>query len=64
MGLGAVNDCGLLLSCAFELLELYFGNEDIYSDLAKIINGVCPKIVIILHLKLDSNYYKRKFCFR
>ncbi|XP_035435279.2 uncharacterized protein LOC118266038 [Spodoptera frugiperda] len=60
MGLGAVNDCGLLLSCAFELLELYFGNEEIYSDLAKIINGTVFEICIGQHLDCSYGYSKEK----
>ncbi|KAH9632612.1 hypothetical protein HF086_001855 [Spodoptera exigua] len=60
VGLGAVNDCGLLLSCAFELLEIYFGNEQIYSDLVKITNQTVIQMCIGQHLDCLYVYRKEK----
>ncbi|CAH1640240.1 unnamed protein product [Spodoptera littoralis] len=60
VGLGAVNDCGLLLACAFELLELYFGKEKIYGDLVKITHGTVFQICIGQHLDCLYGYSKEK----
>ncbi|XP_022837545.1 farnesyl pyrophosphate synthase 2-like [Spodoptera litura] len=60
VGLGAVNDCGLLLACAFELLELYFGKEKKYGDLVKITNGTVFQICIGQHIDCLYGYSKEK----
>ncbi|KAH9632604.1 hypothetical protein HF086_001847 [Spodoptera exigua] len=60
VGLGAVNDCGLLLTCAVEVMDLYFGKEPIFSDLIKTTNRMLLQTSIGQYLDCSSGYSKEK----
>ncbi|KAH9639044.1 hypothetical protein HF086_003575, partial [Spodoptera exigua] len=51
VGMGALNDSGLIFTSAFEILEQNFGDDPLYGDLVRICNG---------HLDFASNYRKEK----
>ncbi|XP_035435349.2 uncharacterized protein LOC118266086 [Spodoptera frugiperda] len=60
VGLGAVNDCGVLLTCAVEVMDLYFGKEPFFPDLIKITNGTLLQTSVGQYLDCSSGYNKKK----
>ncbi|XP_022815155.1 farnesyl pyrophosphate synthase 2-like [Spodoptera litura] len=60
VGLGAVNDCGILLACAVEVMDLYFGKEAMFADLIKITNGTLLQTSVGQYLDCSSGYTKEK----
>ncbi|XP_035435595.2 uncharacterized protein LOC118266300 [Spodoptera frugiperda] len=60
VGRGAVNDCGVLLTCAVEVLDIYFGKEPIFPDLVKLTSGTVLHTGIGQYLDCASDYTKEK----
>ncbi|XP_022817224.1 farnesyl pyrophosphate synthase 2-like [Spodoptera litura] len=60
VGMGALNDSGLIFSSAYEVLEQHFGDDPIYAELVRICNGAMMHTCIGQHLDFASNYRREK----